>query len=264
MMKGSREHMNATILMIDDDTALLRLTELNLTRAGYRFASAQHGIAGLQMIEREHPALVLLDIRMPKLDGWETCRLIREISDIPIIMLTGHDGEMDKARGLDLGADDYLTKPFSFVELQARIRAMLRRATMPSVNQHHQQQSRFRCGGLVIDIPSHLVTLREKPVALTPTEFRVLEHLLRHAGMVLTHHQLLTAVWGFTYSEATDLLKPTISRLRQKIEENPSHPTLIQTVHGVGYRLIIEKARTLLENPPEEKGPTLNVQDSDS
>lgn len=244
--------MNSTILMIDDDTALLRLTELNLTKAGYRFVSAQHGIAGLQMLEREHPSLVLLDISMPKLDGWETCRLIRQVSDVPIIMLTGRDEEADKARGLDLGADDYLTKPFGFVELQARIRAMLRRANMPSVNRHHQQKSRFHSGGLVVDIPSHQVTLHEKPVALTPTEFRLLEHMLKHAGMVLTHGQLLTAAWGFAYSEATELLKPTISRLRQKIEEDPSHPTLIQTVHGVGYRLILAPTATKIAVETEE------------
>ncbi|MFL5665624.1 MAG: response regulator [Ktedonobacteraceae bacterium] len=234
--------MTETILMIDDDTALLRLAELNLTKAGYRFVWAQHGIAGLQVLEREHPSLVLLDVSMPKLDGWETCRLMREVTDVPIIMLTGRDEEADKARGLDLGADDYLTKPFGFVELQARIRAMLRRADMPSVKVRHQQKSIFRSGRLVVDIAAHQVTLQGKPVALTPTEFRLLEHLLKHAGMVLTHNQLLTAAWGFAYSEATELLKPTISRLRQKIEEDPSHPTVIQTVHGLGYRLVLVSA----------------------
>lgn len=231
--------MTDTLLMIDDDPALLRLAELNLTKSGYRFVSAEHGIAGLQMLEREHPSLVLLDVSMPKLDGWETCRLIREVSDVPILMLTGRDEETDKARGLDLGADDYLTKPFGFVELEARIRALLRRATMPSVKERQKPQSRFRSGGLVVDIAAHQVTLRGKPVVLTPTEFRLLEHLLKHAGMVLTHSQLLTAVWGFAYSEATELLKPAVSRLRQKVEEDPSHPSLIQTVHGVGYRLVL-------------------------
>ncbi|HEX9132896.1 MAG TPA: response regulator transcription factor [Ktedonobacteraceae bacterium] len=236
--------MTETILMIDDDTALLRLAELNLTRAGYRFVSAQHGIAGLQMLALEHPSLVLLDVSMPKLDGWETCRLIRQVSDVPILMLTGRDEETEKARGLDLGADDYLTKPFGFVELQARIRAMLRRATMPSVKERQKPQSHFRSGGLVVDIAAHQVTLHGKPVVLTPTEFRLLEHLLKHAGMVLTHSQLLTAVWGFAYSEATELLKPAISRLRQKVEEDPSHPTMIQTVHGIGYRLVLASAST--------------------
>lgn len=245
--------MSSTILMIDDDAALLRLTELNLTKAGYCFVSAQHGIAGLQMLEQEHPSLVLLDVSMPKLDGWETCRLIREVSDVPIIMLTGRDEETDKARGLDLGADDYLTKPFGFVELQARIRAMLRRATMPSVNQQHRQKTRFHTGGLLVDIPSHHVTLYGKPMALTPTEFRLLEHMLKHAGMVLTHSQLLTAAWGFAYSEATELLKPTISRLRQKVEDDPSHPALIQTVHGVGYRLILAPATTNTPTQTEEE-----------
>ncbi len=244
--------MTATILMIDDDTALLRLAELNLTRAGYRFVSAQHGIAGLQMLEREHPSLVLLDVSMPKLDGWETCRLIREVSDVPIILLTGRDEEADKARGLDLGADDYLTKPFGFVELQARIRAMLRRAEMPSVKERHRQKTIFRSGGLVVDIAAHLVMLHGKPVALTPTEFRLLEHLLKHAGMVLTHSQLLTVAWGFAYGEATELLKPAISRLRQKIEGDPSHPTLIQTVHGIGYRLVLAPATANRASETEE------------
>lgn len=231
--------MTMTILMIDDDPALLRLTELNLTKAGYRFVSATHGIAGLQMLEKEHPGLILLDVSMPKLDGWETCRLIREVSDVPIIMLTARDDEADKACGLDLGADDYLTKPFGFVELQARIRSVLRRAEMPSIKQRNHKPTVHRLGSLVVDIPAHTVTRRGEPVALTPTEFRLLEHMLQHAGIVLSHNQLLTAVWGFAYSDATELLKPTISRLRQKIEEDPAHPTLIQTVHGVGYRLIL-------------------------
>lgn len=244
--------MPETILMIDDDTALLRLTELNLTKAGYRFVSVQHGIAGLQMLEQEHPSLVLLDVSMPKLDGWETCRLIRQVSDVPILMLTGRDEEADKARGLDLGADDYLTKPFGFVELEARIRALLRRAEMPSVKERRKPQSHFRSGGLAVNIAAHHVTMHGKSVALTPTEFRLLEHLLKHAGMVLTHSQLLTAVWGFAYSEATELLKPAISRLRQKVEENPSHPMLIQTVHGVGYRLVLAPAVTSITSETEQ------------
>ena len=244
--------MTETILMIDDDIALLRLAELNLTRAGYRFVSAQHGIAGLQALEREHPSLVLLDVSMPKLDGWETCRLIREVSDVPIVMLTGRDEEADKARGLDLGADDYLTKPFGFVELEARIRAVLRRADMPSVKERQRQKTLFRSGGLVVDVAAHQVTLHGKPIALTPTEFRLLEHLLKHAGMVLTHSQLLTSAWGFAYREATELLKPAISRLRQKVEEDPSHPTLIQTVHGVGYRIVLAPAAADIASETEE------------
>ena len=231
--------MSATILMIDDDTALLRLAELSLTKEGYHFVSAEHGIAGVQALERVQPAVVLLDISMPKLDGWETCRLIREVSDVPVIMLTARDDEVDKARGLDLGADDYLTKPFGFVELKARIRAARRRAALPAVNARHRKEAVYRVGSLVVDVPAHTVTRRGVPVALTPTEFRLLEQLLDHAGLVLTHRQLLSAVWGFAYSDATELLKPTISRLRQKVEDDPAHPRLIQTVHGVGYRLVL-------------------------
>ncbi len=230
--------MNETILLIDDDTALLRLAELNLKKEGYRVVCAAHGILGLQMMETERPALILLDVSMPKLDGWETCRLIREISDVPVIMLTGRDDEFDKARGLDLGADDYLTKPFSFVELQARMRATLRRAKMPSTTKSAQKSGIYQVGPLLMDVPMHRVTRDDKAVALTPTEFRVLEYLLRHVNMVLSHHQLLSAIWGAAYSDAVELLKPTISRLRQKIEEDPTHPRLIQTVHGVGYRLM--------------------------
>lgn len=241
--------MNMTILMIDDDEALLRLVELNLTRAGYRFVSARHGIAGLQILESEKPALVILDITMPKLDGWETCRLMREVSDVPIIVLTGRDDESDKARGLDLGADDYMTKPFGLVELQARIRAVLRRAEMPSVSLRRQKQTIYRAGALMVDIPAHTVTRHGQPVALAPTEFRLLEHMLKHAGLVLSHSQLLTAVWGFEYSDATDLLKPTISRLRQKIEENPSQPEIIETVYGVGYRLVLSTEAQIVTAP---------------
>jgi DNA-binding response OmpR family regulator len=230
--------MPTTILMIDDDTALLRLCELNLTKAGYHFVYATHGIAGLQLLASEQPAVVLLDVSMPKLDGWETCRLIREISTVPIIMLTGSDDEQDKARGLDLGADDYVTKPFGFVELQARIRAVLRRADRAEMG-NKKKRSVYLMGDLLVDVPAHNVLRQNKPVALTPTEFRLLEHLLQHAGIVLSHQQLLTAVWGFAYSDANELLKPTISRLRQKIEDDPSHPQIIQTVYGVGYRLML-------------------------
>lgn len=224
--------------MIDDDPALLRLSELNLTRAGYRFVSAQNGIIGLQSLEREHPSLVVLDVTMPKLDGWETCRLIREISIVPIIMLTARDDEADKARGLDLGADDYLTKPFGFVELQARIRAALRRAEMAPVSSHGRERSVHRSGDLVVDSAAHTVCRAGEDIALTPIEFRLLEYLFDNAGLVLSHRQILAAVWGHAYVDSTDLLKPTISRLRRKVESDSTEYQLIQTVHGVGYRLV--------------------------
>ena len=228
--------LSTTILMVDDDPTLVRLVELHLTQASFRFVSASHGIAGLQLLEHEHPALVLLDIAMPKLDGWETCRLMRLVSQVPIIMLTARDDEVDKAHGLDLGADDYLTKPFSFVELQARIRAALRRAEMPAVGIAQANQV-FHLGALTINIAAHQITDAGNPVPLTPTEFRLLAYLLTNVGLVLTHQQLLSEVWGMGYRDATELLKPVISRLRQKIEPDLAHPTLIQTVHGIGYRL---------------------------
>jgi two-component system KDP operon response regulator KdpE len=229
--------MSPTVLMIDDDRALLRLAELSLTKAGYQFIQAEHGLAGVQVLERAQPALVLLDISMPRLDGWETCRLIREISTVPIIIVTGRDDEADKARGLDLGADDYLTKPFGFVELHARIRAALRRAALPATTRH-KVHAVYTMGSFVVNVPAHTVTRHDVPVLLTPTEFRLLTELVENAGLVLTHRRLLTAVWGFSYGDATDLLKPTISRLRQKIEVDPAQPRMIQTVHGVGYRFV--------------------------
>ncbi|HEY8283057.1 MAG TPA: response regulator transcription factor [Chloroflexota bacterium] len=230
--------MSATVLMIDDDRALLRLTELSLTKAGYQFIHAEHGIDGVQALERAQPALVLLDISMPRLNGWETCRLIREISTVPIIIVTGRDDEADKARGLDLGADDYLTKPFGFVELHARVRAALRRAALPAVTRR-KVHAVYTVGSLVVNVAAHTVVRHDVPVLLTPTEFRLLTQLLENADLVLTHRQLLTAVWGFAYGDATDVLKPTISRLRQKIEDDPAQPRIIQTVHGVGYRLML-------------------------
>jgi len=230
--------VTSKILMIDDDPALLRLTDLKLTKEGYSFASAENGITGIQALERENPSLILLDVSMPKLDGWETCRLLRQVTDVPIIMLTARGEEFDKARGLDLGADDYLTKPFGFVELVARIRANLRRADMPRARAHHREDNVYRVGALVVDGPAHTATRSGRPLALTPLEFRLLEHFMKNPGLVLTHRQLLNTGWGFAYMDETELLKPVISRLRQKVEEDPQHPTLIQTVHGVGYRLV--------------------------
>lgn len=234
--------MNETILMIDDDPALLRLVELNLTKAGYRFVSAPHGIAGLQELARENPSAIILDIGMPKLDGWETCRLIREVSDVPIIFLTARDAEFDKARGLDLGADDYLTKPFGFVELLARVRAVLRRAEMAPAAEGATRPTVFRLGVTVVDIASHRVSRHGDPVTLSPIEFRLLEQFLAHPGLLLTHRQLLSAVWGFAYTDATELLTPTISRLRQKIKDDAGSGGIIQTVHGFGYRLVLPVA----------------------
>lgn len=226
-----------TILMIDDDVALVRLTEINLTQTGYRFVSAAHGIEGLQLVRIEKPQLIILDITMPKLDGWETCRLLREITDIPIIILTARDSEADIARGLDLGADDYLKKPFSFVELQARIRAALRRMQSVQLPNDPARRGLFHVGDLTVDVDGHTVDRAGQKILLTPTEFRLLEYLLINAGIALTHYQLIEAGWGESYTEDTEILKPVISRLRQKIEEDPSKPKIITTIHGIGYRL---------------------------
>jgi len=237
--------MSTTILMIDDDAALVRLDEPRLTKEEYRFVSADHGIAGLQALSREHPDLILLDITMPKLDGWETCRLIREVSDAPIIVLTGRDAEADKARGLDLGADDYPAKPFSPPGLLSRIRTLLRRSLMAPPT----RKTRIVVDDdLTIDFSRHEVMVRGEKVVLRPTEYRLLYHLVSNAGRLLTHETLLSKVWGREYRDEAHYLRLYITYLRQKIEQDPAHPKYILTERGIGYRfkeLEEEKVRSL-------------------
>jgi two-component system KDP operon response regulator KdpE len=194
---------------------------------------AADGEAALDVIEREQPDLVLLDIAMPGIDGYETLRRIRAFSDVPVIMLSARDGTLDKVKGLELGADDYVTKPFDHLELLARIRALLRRLAMP---QPVSRTPSFRAGDLEIDFAAREVRLRGEPVALTATEYQLLYHLVRNAGRVMPHETLLAKVWGHEYTEELDYLRVYIRRLRRKLEADPEHPRYILTERGVGYR----------------------------
>jgi DNA-binding response OmpR family regulator len=221
-----------TILVIDDDKTMLRLLQDALGKAGFQVILASNGIDGLQELYARQPDLVLLDVMMPRMDGWEALARIRQLSRVPVIMLTAKDAENDKVRGFQLGVDDYVTKPFSFAELIARSTAVLRRmrTTSPAL-----KNKRYSSGDLVIDIDAHRVSKSGNLVELTPTEFRLLETLAEHAGRVLTHEQLLEQVWGYDGGEDTGYIKRYIWYLRQKLEDDPTNPQHILTERGFGY-----------------------------
>lgn len=223
------------ILVVDDDPAILRLLCTNLKARGYEVTTAIDGEESLKAVERNSVDLIVLDIMMPKLDGVEVCRRIREWSSVPIIVLSARGDEKDKVRCLELGADDYLTKPFGIAELMARIKTALRhydasRAASP-------QTPTFTCEDLEINFALRRVTLCGTEVKLTPTEFSVLQQLAVNANKVLTHTMLLQTVWGNEYRSEKEYLRVFIGRLRKKIELDPQHPKHIITVPGVGYHL---------------------------
>jgi len=222
-----------TVLAIDDDRATLRLLQEALVKVGFRVVTVSNGIDGLQELYVHQPDLVILDVMMPRMDGWETLTRIRQISAVPVMMLTAKDGENDKLRGFKLGVDDYVTKPFSFAELAARSKAILNRTRANAAAKPKNQ--RFASGDLVIDVDSHHVTKSGKVVALTPTEFRLLQTLAENAGRVLTHQQLLDQVWGYDSAEDTGYIKRYIWYLRRKLENDPEHPQHIVTERGFGY-----------------------------
>ncbi len=221
-----------TILVIDDDKALLRLLQEALNKARFHVITVTNGIDGLQELYARQPDLVLLDVMMPRMDGWETLTRVRQISRVPVIMLTAKDGETDKLRGLTHGVDDYVTKPFSFAELIARVQVVLRRAKQQSDG---SKPRRLVSGELVIDVDAHRVTRGGKPIELTPTEFRLLQTLAENAGRVLTHEQLLESVWGYEAGEDTGYVKRYIWYLRHKLEDDPTKPEYIMTERGFGY-----------------------------
>lgn len=224
--------MKERILIIDDDPALVRVLQVSLEKEGYEIVSATSGAEGLRQAYRTQPDLIILDIMMPRMDGWEVCRRLREMCDAPIIMLTAKVGETNVVKGLKLGADDYITKPFSTEELMARIGALLRRASLPPSS---RRPAVFASGDLVVDFARRRVTVRGKEVDLTPKEFRLLSCLVRNRGKVLPHRTILTQVWGPAYANELDCLKVYIRYLRRKIEEDPSNPRYILTEWGMGY-----------------------------
>jgi len=229
------------ILVIDDEPDVIESVSLGFTLQWREVdvLGAATGEAGLDMIEREHPDIVLIDVGLPGMDGFEVLRQVRAFSDVPVVMLTARDDAMDKVKGLELGADDYVTKPFNHLELMARVRAVLRRHDMPA------PQSRtpsFKSGELEVDFARQEVRLRGERVELTPTEYKLLYHLVRNAGHVLQHGTLLAKVWGRDYMDETDYVRVYIRRLRDKLGDDPDNPRYIQTERRLGYRFIAPRS----------------------
>ncbi len=228
-----------TVLAADDDPQILRLLTRNLQFDGYEVIAVSDGQAALEQIEAHAPDLVLLDIMMPRLDGFTVTQRVREFSAVPIMLLTARGQDQDKIHGLDLGADDYLTKPFSVEELLARVRAVIRRSQFAA--DPHGLSATTTIGELTIDYAQRLVTLRGQEVSLTPTEYHILAYLAQNAGRVITQDLLLEHVWGLEYIGESHMLQVNINRLRHKIEDDHTHPRYLLTKTGVGY---------LLANPP--------------
>lgn len=224
-----------TILVADDDPQLLRLVMRNLQLEDYVVQTATNGQEALDRIEANLPDAILLDVMMPKLDGFTVCERVRTFSTVPIILITARGQEQDKVRGLDLGADDYLTKPFGVEELLARVRAVLRRASFASNDQSPPTPQEATFGNLTIDFAQHRVTRDDQEIVLTPIEYRLFTYLAQNAGRVLTQHMLLEHVWGAEYSGEQHMLHVNFNRLRHKIEQDPAQPRIIITKPGVGY-----------------------------
>jgi two-component system KDP operon response regulator KdpE len=225
-----------TLLVVDDDQTLLEALKLYLEREGYQVATAAGGKESLRRFYETRPDLVILDIMMPRMDGWQVCERIREMSDVPIIMLTARTQEDDRVRGLTMGADDYVAKPFSMRELGARVDAVLRR--WQSSQQPRREGMLYADGYLVIDAERTEVRCAGRRVDLTATEQQLLFFLARNRGRLLTARQILTNVWGFEYVEETAYVRLYIWRVRQKIEPTPESPRYILTEHGMGYRFV--------------------------
>jgi len=223
------------ILVIDDDLILQQTIADNLQTLGYEVEVASAAVEGLQKAYGAKPDLIILDVMLPGMDGWQTCQRFREMSNVPIMMLTALGQEDNVVKGLELGADDYLVKPVTLKELGARVKALLRRAYSTS-SASSEISKIIQHEGLVIDFDKHEVMMNEKRIDLSPTEFKLLSCLVKHKGRVLPHDFLLSQVWGQEYTGELDHLRLYISYLRKKIEANPSKPELIQNEWGVGYR----------------------------
>jgi DNA-binding response OmpR family regulator len=223
------------ILVVDDEERMVRFIRLNLEHDGFQVSEAFNGKEAIQKIRDVTPDLILLDVMMPDLDGFEVLETVREVSNVPVIMLTAKGEEDDRVRGLELGADDYVTKPFSPRELVSRVKAVLRRTEGVSGSMHGLIEVDER---LKIDFDRREIWLEGKLVKLRPTEYRMLYHLVQNAGWVVTHDQLLTKVWGYEYRDEPHYVRLYINYLRQKLEADPSNPKYILTERGVGYRFV--------------------------
>ena len=223
------------ILVVDDEPRMIRFIRMNLELEGYRVVEASNGLEALDQLRKFLPDLVIMDVMMPKMDGFETLRLLREISTIPVILLTVKSDEEDRIHGLELGADDYVTKPFSPRELVSRVNAVLRRAEWPSPAPRAVLNIDDR---LAVDFNRHQVIVEGERIDLRPTEYRLLSHLIQNTGWVVPHETLLAKVWGYEYRDETHYLRLYINYLRKKIEQDPSDPQYILTERGVGYRFV--------------------------
>jgi two-component system KDP operon response regulator KdpE len=227
--------MNERILVVDDEPRVVRLVSEVLKTTGYEVFSTDSGEPAIELVALEQPDLVLLDILLPRgLDGYEICRRVREFSSVPIIMLTAKAQESDMLRGFDVGADDYLTKPFSAKELVARVKAVLRRTQHPEV----VTTTTLKCGELEINFARRTVRVGSEHVRLTRTEYALLSQLALNANRVMLHHELLTVVWGPEYRDDVDYLRAYVRYLRRKLEADPSNPQYLLTSPGVGYTLV--------------------------
>ncbi|MFI5274642.1 MAG: response regulator transcription factor [Ktedonobacterales bacterium] len=222
-----------SVLVVDDEPKLIDVVRMNLEVEGYRVLEASTGVEALERLQADLPDLVLLDVMMPELDGFETLKRIRAVSQVPVIMLTVRSEETDRIRGLEIGADDYLAKPYSPRELQTRIKALLRRTFTPAP----ARKTRIVVDDdLIIDFSKHEVLVRGQKVALRPTEYRLLYHLVNNAGRLMTHDALLSKVWGHEYRDESQYVRLYITYLRQKLERDPAKPRYILTERGMGYR----------------------------
>jgi two-component system KDP operon response regulator KdpE len=227
------------ILVIDDEPDVIESVRLGFTLQWREVdvLGAASGEAGLDAVERDLPDIVLLDVGLPDIDGFEVLRQIRDFSDVPVVMLAARDDSMDKVKGLELGADDYVTKPFNHLELMARVKAVMRRLEMPAPA---SRAPSFRAGELEVDFARQEARLRGERMELTPTEYRLLYHLVRNAGHILQHGTLLAKVWGRDYIDEVDYIRVYVRRLRDKLGDDPDNPRYIRTERGLGYRFVAD------------------------
>ncbi len=239
LLKVIGENLTSKILVVEDDSTLLSVLNYNLTKEGYQIVTAADGAQALEIARQAKPDLVILDLMIPKIDGLEVCRILRKEMTVPILMLTARAEEIDKVVGLELGADDYMTKPFSMRELLARVRAMLRRTEMLKQESGKEELALsgiLRSAKIEVDLPRHTVLNGGQPVELGPKEFDLLAHLMRHKSQVFSRDALLEKVWGYDYAGDTRTVDVHVRWLRQKIESDPDHPEHLLTVRGVGYK----------------------------
>ena len=225
------------VLLVDDDRDLVALITFAVTRAGFAVVSAYDAPAALNLLQKEHPDIAILDVDLGRSSGFDLLREVRRRSDLPVIMLTGMGAERDKLQGFELGADDYVTKPFSHHELLARIRARLKSREQQEARPAPAAPTLLRVGPLTLNPAEHAATKDGRPLDLTVTEFRVLHHLMAHAGAVVRTRELMKEVWGFDDPSGNDTVRVAVYRLRRKLEDDPAHPRLLHTVAGVGVML---------------------------